>query len=788
MVDIEKSADVQASATAAPASVPRVNNETEGFPFEQPKLAIKTQEDGDRKKRRIPSWKGSISMIIGVLWLAPAITLLVLNFKAYIVGAGIGCRGSGCRIDPYSTNQVQQAQKLDKSNHDALGALQLVAKALEVWFMFVAGNLVFNIAVRLARKEKLPMTLLTMYLEFLDIMYLKEVFSKIYQIIKEREGGYSFPATTNIFQPGDTSASIAAIIHSTEEAQAAEDTPTSNPNDTRRHRRILYCFLGGVAVLCIVANLMGVATAVLVLPTLQWLDINQQENVAFGALKSSSSPSDVTIAPECTADRLATGLFNCTLALYSASLDELVAGAISSNRQFSSRKALVLPPISQENNLTFSLNISKSSPTIWVPNRQVLRDLSVDLTNFYSATTSGDVDPAYAESGRFNQSLQSILQRKGPTIGMANDCVIGSVEVFPLSDNKSVYCFPRANDDKCVRWGSGWADTPQNSAEVVILDSLSRKANLNLTIYGTTQAAYLVNDPCLRDRSCDWDAIFAATPSTDHRNISSSQLSFHYSMPKFSDQNVTCDSSSYLSFANYVLNPSPLANILSLVELDVLDDSPSGPPEFPTTAIIDVHPDWLLAAWGANRGGDVSPQRGAAMQFIETFQFWLHYGDQVNRQYAIDFTSIHQYTIVQALSMITYSTTPLTSSADRRAQAHKLKDNPKTAATLKSWATVQLWAFGIDSRTSKIGITIMLIGCICVIARTALYLEESKAPLEIIVAALEHPQPEVEVRKDTGAPVRVAYDRRTSSFKYTSPRSPPGSPMRSPPTSPMRSP
>ncbi|KAF2802741.1 uncharacterized protein BDZ99DRAFT_550633 [Mytilinidion resinicola] len=779
MAEIEKPADARASTTASPASVAPGDTKTEGFPFEQPKLAINIQPVVDPDARRQYSWKNGVSVIIGILWLAPALTLLVLNFKGHIVGAGIGCRASGCRIDPYSTNQVQQTQKLDKSNHDALGALQLVAKALEVWFMFVAGNLVYNIAVRLANKDKLPMSLLTMYLEFMDIMYLTELFSKIYHIIKEREGDGTLPATTSNAMLGNTTASIAAIIHATEEAQAAEETSAIDPKEARRYRHILYWFLAGVAVLCIAANLMGPATAILVLPTLQWKDINQQDNVAFGALKASFSPSDETIAAECTADILAAGNYSCTLTLYSTSLDELVAGAISSNRQSSSRRALVIPPISQENNLTFSLNISKSSPTIWVPNRQALRDFSVDLTNFYSATTTGDFDPAYADSRLFNQSLAAQLQRKGPTVGMANDCALGNIRNFSLSNTKSIYCFPRAKDDKCIRWGPGWADT-QNSAQFVIRDSSPKKANLTVTVYATTQAAYLVNDPCVQDGSCDWDAVFAATPSPEYRNISSGQLSFQYSMPSYSNLTVICDSSSYLSFANYVLNPSPLANILSLVELDVLDDSPSGPPDYSTPAIIDVHPDWLLAAWGANRGGAVAGDRGAAIQFIQAIQDWIFYGEVTTHQYAIDFNSIHQYTIVQALSMITYSTTPLASSADRRAQSQKLKDNPKTAATLNSWATVQLWAFGIDSRTSKLGITIILIGCICVIARTALYFDESKSPLEIVVAALQHDPPPEQVDKDTGAPVRVVYNRRTSSFIFPSPSSPPGSPMRSP--------
>jgi hypothetical protein len=138
------------------------------------------------KEGRPFSLRNIISLFIGFVWLGPTLALFVLNFKEYIIGAGIGCHGLECRIDPYSTNQVQQTQALDKKNHDILGALQFVAKALEIWFMFIAGNLVFNIALRLAKKDLLPLSLLTTYAEFLDVLYLKSLIIILVDIIKEK--------------------------------------------------------------------------------------------------------------------------------------------------------------------------------------------------------------------------------------------------------------------------------------------------------------------------------------------------------------------------------------------------------------------------------------------------------------------------------------------------------------------------------------------------------------------------------------------------------------------------
>ena len=149
------------------------------------KATVTVARATSQKEGRPSSLRNIISLFIGFVWLGPTVALLVLNFKGYIIGAGIGCHSLECRIDPYSTNQVQQTQVLDKKNHDILGALQFAAKALEIWFMFIAGNLVYNIALRLAKKDLLPLSLLTTYAEFLDVLYLKSLIIILVNIIKE---------------------------------------------------------------------------------------------------------------------------------------------------------------------------------------------------------------------------------------------------------------------------------------------------------------------------------------------------------------------------------------------------------------------------------------------------------------------------------------------------------------------------------------------------------------------------------------------------------------------------
>jgi hypothetical protein len=142
--------------------------------------------------------------------------------------------------------------------------------------------------------------------------------------------------------------------------------------------------------------------------------------------------------------------------------------------------------------------------------------------------------------------------------------------------------------------------------------------------------------------------------------------------------------------------------------------------------------------------------------------------------------------------MITYTTGTATTRAERQAQAQREQNTPKTAATLSSGAVVQLWTYGINPRTSKLGVVIVIFGCMCVLLRPILYMDSSKPPTAIVVSALQHdpPSPTHPVDEKTGAPLNVSYarvasdlpdpsdphrphhHRRNSSFSFLHPSSP----------------
>jgi hypothetical protein len=377
---------------------------------------------------------------------------------------------------------------------------------------------------------------------------------------------------------------------------------------------------------------------------------------------------------------------------------------------------------------------------------------------------------------------------------MANDCVRvlrRNITSHSVSDGKDVLCFPRANDVKCIRWGPGWDSATQNNASFIIKSAI----NLTVSIWSTDQASYLSGDTVTNcgETDCDWDALLSAPPAPENLNISRSSLTFEYSFPdENANMKILCHTTSYLSFANYILNPSPLSNILSLIELNVLDDSPSSAPDNDISPIASVHPDWLLLAWSVDRTNGILPEdRAANLQLINASQTWLSGTDDSdseaagNRRLARNFNSLHQYTIVQALSMMTYNTSMLEDSASYAAELDALPATEKrTKAILSSYASVQLWKYGLDSRTSKLGVTIMMIGCLCVLARLVIYYDESKSPTEIVVTALEHPTPQATFDKRTGAPLRVSYMERPGHSRTISFGSPAASPAPTPAVSP----
>lgn len=708
------------------------------------------------------SWRNMLSL----LWLVPAITLLILNFSGYIIGSGLACRGEACNIDAHVITSSQKAQILDEGNREVLGALQLVAKIIEIWFTLITGELVFSLAAHLSNRERVPMSLFTLYAEFLDFLYLQDLAKKLWRTIRYR-GQYSDDSETETLEVPMHDMDDPAI----KELQVTQMTPfiantttiADKPANIAEHRPFLYCFLAFVLLLSLVGGLMGVATAILTIPSLQYFDINTNNTLAFKRLLGGEKPGTINVYG-CTEAALAAGEYNCTAELYPYAMDTMAESAMYGITSAIYNDATVLPPVLMEDQVSFSFNSTVYVSMAWVPLRQVLQALSTDYQDWTNATSSGYKNKAYPDSYRFNQSLDTQLQRNGPTIGVKGRCyATNATQLISIDTDKHVRCYPGITQDenvdpmptnytKCIPWGSGWGNSTEYSSASFTLD---RPASMNVDIYATPKGRYIQsNSPCLQNTSsCDWDGLFTSPPQYNtFWNMSSYTQVSEYSMSSIPDFLVWCDTGAFLSFATYKLDPSPISNVLRLVQLDVSNTGPAQPSE-ENNASIPVHADWYLAAWSVTANGTVSSESVMAQSFISEFEA-LHTADGAKsviiHSYTLDM--LHVYISLVTMTLIPYETRDIVSSADRKEQGQREKESPVTNSILTSKATVQMWQFKLGTATGTIGVVIMVIGIVITVVRSLLYVLAPESPTDLVVTGLVHSEME---EKATGLPMRV---------------------------------
>lgn len=713
-------------------------------------LSIFSSASKGSKQRLARIWP-YLSFSFGLFWLVPAIFVLALNFMNTEVGPSIGCLQSHekCRLDLESTTQIQQAKRLQKDDQEASAGLQLAAKALDAWFCFIAASLVWSLLKRLAGQnstDSLPVGYIHLHTECSDLRVLPKL------LWGRRR---------------DASRMVG------------------------RSKTRLYVFITFVTFVCILCNLMGPATAVLVIPNLEWMDINDPSPTTwFKSVLSDSQPLSDSIAHSCNVSQLLQGEFSCTFDSYEATTDMVVAAAVATNDQsynLDGRSripfdSLLLPPILQEQNVSFTVNFSDF--TSWIPSRQTLRNLTTDLLDYDDTIKSslGPLGPLpnYPDSTLFTRSLQSRLLQHGPVLGQTNLCYAAygtgkDWKNFTVSANRRVRCYEQhlltrnTSFWKCVPMGAGWTQFSSASATFRIQDfyrTEQSNGNLTVSIYSAT-ASLDIGDSTFQSmvvgHDFDWTAAFSNSSLPPDTNHTGPRQIFEYrrDMPfrASNNQNLTdfiyCDSQTKLGLADYVLNPSLLSNPIRLVETNVITD-PN--PDTPIPQTIYIHPDWTLAAWSVDRGGDyVGGKRGAARRIVLAFEAWIiefvnKPEESDNIQAAQDFRNIHKFMGAQTVSFIPYTV---------------LEVKPKDTflqPILQRKAMVQLWKYDFKTPSSVFAVVIMLLGIILVIARTVIYTtdrDEMKDATQILVTALQQ------------APNRKGHRRNDSS---TSSLQPPATP------------
>lgn len=697
-------------------------------------------------KGRPARLKAVLPVMLCLGWLSPIIALLVLNFKQFIAGASIYCGVRNCNDYTLSLNFTQTSEKLDRADHNILGVLQLVAKALEIWFVFLAGSLIFDITMLLARRgDGLPMRYLVVPTEF------KELASW-----------------------------VSKTLWTAPDPLASRPVAVSPP--LRTQKRTIYLFILFALLVCAVCNLMGPATAVLLLPTLVWREVDRPENQALERLGVSSPPTSSELL-YCLPSDFAAGRYSCL------------------NESMGSLSTLSANLINQIGAFAFSFNLSDQIFPL-IPNQNAIFDYlqndyiewsyAGEFSNYSSAAQQVAELPkpefTYGLYKALRNAQQVILQRQAPAFLFSSECFLGVVpsSAVDISADKAVRCFPeyilpyrrsfarrsrqsfperttgtvdeqdsRLTEEEpigtCIRLGTGWG-VPNAVSHFSLMNSSSAPTEVsvyssNWMIYMNASTYQCVTEKS-HDNSCNWDALFAEGESQTPSSQSVNPLITEYI---WSDRSYSsrCTSLSYLRYPTYVLDTSPSSNPFTLVTLT--DNSPFTEFQDP----VFVHPDWILAAWQVDRGGEVSNPILDGSNFIEFIDAEVSNTD--------DFTEIQQLVMAQALSISDYTLKNVSASAH----------NPPEAPNLKVDILVYVWSYGLSSRTSRLGAVVAFAGCVIVVIKMAVSLTTRTVPretLDYVMIGLEQRPPglfrNIEEKRRGNVRFRMA-NREDAEFEFT---------------------
>ncbi|KAL8735397.1 MAG: hypothetical protein Q9166_000942 [cf. Caloplaca sp. 2 TL-2023] len=659
-----------------------------------------------RRSRVLLHW---LSHIMSLLWIAPIAVLLWLNLSRHVIGASVWCPGGNCDAQTNSDSAIERASKLDSQDHNINGALQFVAKALEVWFFFVATSLVYDMAIMFAKHGRgLPVGYLLTHLEFGDIRYI-----------------------------------VNPLLWTS-------PLPHQQGVSEKRGRVIkLYMFAVVTAMLTILANLMGPAAAVLVLPTLQWVDTPRIMYQTFNGTGAVHHPSGDDLFTKCSSAELNVGNFSCNTNPYGPSLDEWAAQSIASIRQAKAYDSRPIIAASQEAALQFTINGTANKDVTWIPSRQVLREMSHDFLKARGEYAT-EIPPEYPDR-EFNNSLQTILQRQGPSLGFQGGCYTGNATDIDLDGGRWIRCYTGYTVDedteytKCLRLGLGSADRDNYSQ--FFLENLDKSVTQNKTavgVYWADRATYYndtgdfgsgIKDCLARDdrKDCDWDKIFAAPLPDELANttVNVGVVSYKVPGPDREDGRVWCEHVVYQSFPTYSVDTSPRSNLQNLIILNNL-------PKVEKEAIpLAMNPNWFLAAWSVDYNTTLDGERQIVKELSRVLP--LTYEKGMNSLSARGFIFLHIYALGQSLSMVNHYT--YDAPADPTSTEARQADKDKAHPIFRTYATIHVWAYSLNGRTSKLGVFVVTLGALCVIARFLIGLTmeiQERSTVEMLAAAFAH--------------------------------------------------
>lgn len=587
----------------------------------------------------------------------------------------------------------------------------------------------------------------------------------------------------------------------------------SDPRDKRVGRRAWLLIVLSV-VLCLLCNLMGPATAVLAIPSLDWINTPRVGNLRFLESNAAEPPAlgswyTSQAAFTCEPDQFLSRDYSCAVDSIGSSMDAWLESYLSSHGTMGFTTAW---------DLTFNVNGTSRRQTgkskeegikkdyvYWVPSRQMLWNLTNDLLatkNLAQGYTISQLreDDAIQSSDfesyvEYNRSVQLQIQRKGPVTGfIANWAYFhekSDVKPLPwtinVDDNRQVRCYFGiycTEDDvcftKCIQKGSGWGGLNKranffvpkayDSEQEVSKQTQIKALGVQVDIYASDHVGWLkINEfppwlpqHCLnagdvtRPNTCNWDRLFSprSVPSqVADRAQNLNTVEMYISNGDGHEVMLVHDFVAFNDFATYEIDPSPLSNPSGLVHLNNL-------PLDPITRSENIHvdPNWVLAGWSVANGQSIGLGRTSGTTLLRTMKSFYNNGYDATVNLANDWNYLNLPSLIgfvpiaQSLSLIDHKTQLITSSTQPDSE------HPQLYRT----AHMYVWGYFMASRTAILGVVVTSAGCIVVLAQLYLGFKDRRryrSPTQLLVAAMEHmPQGEFEgKRHDEKAMARVPF-------------------------------
>ena len=722
-----------------------------------------------RKTNLHPATRSWLSTVIiqtlVALWLVPIAVLLWLNFSSYRIGPILWCPQGPCSFNPFDVSSVKTAQDSEGDARNLVGVLQLVAKALEGWFIGIASGFLYALTSYLVlRRTGLPLSLFMAYVEFSDFRIL--ISGEFWKSIK--------PLSTG----------------------------------TGRKRAALnwtnFSFLILVAMLCIVANLMGPAVAVLCVPRLQDMSTKTYPLRLFQTLKSDTPPrGSLWASYECTEELLDDKNYTCTKMAHAPVFDAWSTASTVFRDQDGTASTAVqdstdpiihnatikasLLAVSQEEKVSFTFNQTGGSE-FWAPSRQMLRAISKDFEHYHNEVNNGkslqplfgpipymaesmtDLDTSKESDEYFQElsnSLETVLKRRGPALGAQINFVhYDKFEWIDAKDSdRSILCMygwnpfslPKSDLVKCLAINQ--ADKTEAFHHWTAVETGDTNAPSSIGMHYASWAAFFRNSS-----STEWItrhfAVGQHQPTHGQCNnatlpegLRSSGSPFpllcdnvhtiFFGMDQDGKQpehalNFGIEFRPAFSFAEYALDVSPATNSLRLVTLDHMPERMSWSNSNDTV----IHPSWLNALFSAHRNEDgnfiTQSLRDSSSIFGDLEDLDVDNAlpePEVPKEMTeqLHLLSYAAYILpLHLMSMLPFESETLPDKIEDWQENRMLSRN----------GNIEVWAYGLETRTSKMGIVIVLCGCIITVAYFILSFwmrVKVRSPTSLVAAALVYP-------------------------------------------------